>query len=99
MSKSYCDTQRVHTSSFLPPTFLTFLFFLTNSAGVGRTGTLIALYTQMQRLCSEQTVDIYTFVKQMRKDRNNMVQTEVSVLEVEFNDFIFTMLLNGVCTL
>ena len=68
-----------------------------NSAGVGRTGTLIALYTQMQRLRSEQTVDIYTFVKQMRKDRNNMVQTEVSVLEVEFNDFIFTMLLNGVC--
>lgn len=53
-----------------------------NSAGVGRTGTLIALYTQMQRLRVEQTADIYTFVKQMRKDRINMVQTEVSVLHM-----------------
>ena len=52
------------------------------SAGVGRTGTLIALYTQMQRLRTEKTADVYTFVKQMRKDRVNMVQTEVGVLHI-----------------
>ncbi|XP_044137653.1 receptor-type tyrosine-protein phosphatase H [Bufo gargarizans] len=46
------------------------------SAGVGRTGTLIALDYLMQQIEKEQCIGIYSFVEKMRIHRNLMVQTE-----------------------
>ena len=47
------------------------------SAGVGRTGTFITLFTQLQRIRAERSVDIFGFVRSMRRRRCYMVQTEV----------------------
>ena len=49
------------------------------SAGVGRSGTFITLHSQLQRIASEATIDIFPFVRQMRYRRCHMVQTEVCV--------------------
>ncbi|CAN9509093.1 unnamed protein product [Ophioblennius macclurei] len=46
------------------------------SAGVGRTGTIIALDVLLQQLESEQAVGINSFVHRMRLSRPYMVQTE-----------------------
>ncbi|KAM9816964.1 receptor-type tyrosine-protein phosphatase H-like [Neosynchiropus ocellatus] len=46
------------------------------SAGVGRTGTLIALDVLLQQLGQEKAVDIHGFVHKMRLRRPHMVQTE-----------------------
>lgn len=48
------------------------------SAGVGRTGTIIALDVLLQQLLEEKGVDINAFVHKMRMRRPFMVQTEVS---------------------
>lgn len=53
------------------------LCFIVSSAGVGRTGTFIAidhLITQIER---ENTVDVYGIVHDLRMNRPLMVQTEV----------------------
>ncbi|KAM4703068.1 receptor-type tyrosine-protein phosphatase H [Rhinophrynus dorsalis] len=46
------------------------------SAGVGRTGTLIALDYLMQMMEKQQCIGIYGFVEKMRMNRPLMVQTE-----------------------
>ncbi|XP_074429313.1 receptor-type tyrosine-protein phosphatase beta isoform X3 [Larus michahellis] len=46
------------------------------SAGVGRTGTFIALDRILQQLDSKDTVDIYAAVHDLRLHRVHMVQTE-----------------------
>ncbi|XP_049739843.1 receptor-type tyrosine-protein phosphatase beta isoform X2 [Elephas maximus indicus] len=46
------------------------------SAGVGRTGTFIALDRILQQLDSKDTVDIYGAVNDLRLHRAHMVQTE-----------------------
>ena len=51
------------------------MFF--HSAGVGRTGTFIAVDAMMQRLKEKDDLDIYTFVTQMRTKRTFMVQNMV----------------------
>ena len=47
------------------------------SAGVGRTGTFITLDVLLQKIKEEQCLNVYEFVKQLRKGRCQMVQTEV----------------------
>ena len=53
------------------------IYFPPSSAGVGRTGTFIAVDAMMQRLKQKDDVDIYNFVTQMRTKRTFMVQNLV----------------------
>lgn len=48
------------------------------SAGVGRTGTFIAIDRLIQQMEMENTVDVYGVVYDLRMHRPLMVQTEVS---------------------
>ncbi|XP_046546230.1 multiple epidermal growth factor-like domains protein 6 isoform X2 [Haliotis rubra] len=50
------------------------------SAGVGRTGTFIALEALMERARREGVVDVHEFVLKMRADRVSMVQTKEQYL-------------------
>ncbi|XP_022109752.1 receptor-type tyrosine-protein phosphatase kappa-like isoform X2 [Acanthaster planci] len=45
------------------------------SAGVGRTGTFIALDVMLKQMQKEEQVDVFGFVYQMRQNRIKMVQT------------------------
>ncbi|CAF4970384.1 unnamed protein product, partial [Rotaria socialis] len=45
------------------------------TAGVGRTGTYIAIDAMIDKIKQEGKIDIYDFVLQMRRERNLMVQT------------------------
>ena len=53
----------------------TFCFFY--SAGVGRTGTLIAIDIALSQASKEKQVDIPKIIVDMRKQRMKMVQTVV----------------------
>ena len=50
------------------------------SAGVGRTGTFITLFNQLRRIDNEKNVNVFNFVRSMRRNRCCMVQTEVSMM-------------------
>ena len=50
-----------------------YLFF--SSAGVGRTGTYIAIDAMIDKIKQEGKIDIYNFAVQMRRERHLMVQT------------------------
>ena len=50
------------------------------SAGVGRTGTLISIATMMEMIAEREEINVFSFVMQMRANRNHMVQTEVGQL-------------------
>ncbi|XP_066925489.1 receptor-type tyrosine-protein phosphatase F-like isoform X2 [Clytia hemisphaerica] len=60
------------------------------SAGVGRTGTFIAIETGLRQIEHDQTVDIYGTVCRMRMQRNFMVQIEGQY------KFIYVSLLDSV---
>jgi len=49
-------------------------------AGVGRTGTFIAIETGLRQIEHDQTVDIYGTVCRMRMQRNFMVQIEAQYI-------------------
>ena len=50
------------------------------SAGVGRTGTFIALDMMVQAVHTDQTIDIYGCVRKLRSQRVHMVQSLVSCI-------------------
>lgn len=54
-----------------------YLFYIIHSAGVGRTGTLIATDILIQAANAGKNIDVYSTVEELRKQRMNMVQTEV----------------------
>ena len=49
-----------------------------NSAGIGRSGTFIALDILMRSIEVDQKVNVLQTVLSMRKERPGMVQTEVT---------------------
>ena len=49
------------------------------SAGVGRTGTYIAIEMALEKIKNEGVVDISNIIVKMRQQRMKMVQTVVSV--------------------
>ena len=51
-----------------------------HSAGVGRTGTFISIYSLADMMRETGKVDIFEFISQMREDRILMVQTRVSMM-------------------
>ena len=55
------------------------------SAGVGRTGVFITLFNQLRRVTNERNLNVLDFIRSMRHNRNQMVQTEVSVQEIPFS--------------
>ncbi|XP_046545453.1 receptor-type tyrosine-protein phosphatase epsilon-like, partial [Haliotis rubra] len=46
------------------------------SAGIGRTGTYIALDYLLDRALSDRKVDVFRFACDMRRQRRNMIQTK-----------------------
>ncbi|KAF5281937.1 hypothetical protein FQA39_LY00461 [Lamprigera yunnana] len=52
------------------------------SAGIGRTGTIIALDILLQTINENKDIDIFNTVLNLRKDRKNMVQTEKQYLYI-----------------
>ena len=48
------------------------------SAGIGRTGTFIALDSLLDQAKAERKVEVYRFVNSMRGERMEMVQTQAS---------------------
>ncbi|ESO87553.1 hypothetical protein LOTGIDRAFT_127558 [Lottia gigantea] len=50
------------------------------SAGIGRTGTYLALDYLIQQAQAENSVDIFSCVSQMRQERVNMVQTVIQYI-------------------
>ena len=58
------------------------------SAGIGRTGTFIALDALCENGQETGYVDIMEYVQRMRKDRMNMIQTKVSfIIKMYRSDF------------
>ena len=64
------------------------------SAGVGRTGTFIAVKTLIEKLHNWDSVDVPLVVRKLRLARNLMVQTEVSELNVESCNLLWEIALS-----
>ena len=56
------------------------ILFSVFSAGVGRTGTFIALDVMLERIPQTHDVNVYEYVQNMRTKRTYMVQTKVCCL-------------------
>ena len=66
--------------------------FVRHSAGIGRTGTYLALDILLTRAQHESEVDVFTCVWKLRQQRIHMVQTlvRIAVLPTPINDTTYT---------
>ena len=67
--------------------------FPSQSAGVGRTGTLITIDVELQRAEKDGHVDAFNYVKQLRQQRNYMVQTDTQY--VFLHDAVYEGIVSG----
>ena len=67
--------------------------YIVHSAGVGRTGTYIALDIMLQQVPKTNTVNVYECVRNMRAKRLFMVQTLVQLFGIVFTPYVT----NDVC--
>ena len=74
---------RVNKHTSLHPTTPTVVHC---SAGVGRTGTYIAIDILIQKLEKEGTTDVFNVVRNLRFQRRYMVQTVVSIYFITVSD-------------
>lgn len=70
---------RLHRSHIISQPDTCFLFCLYDSAGIGRTGTFIALDYLIQQAKETNCIDVVECVETLRRQRINMVQTMVCV--------------------
>ena len=70
--------------------FNKFLLLHHASAGVGRTGTLIAIDTLLEQVEKAKMVDVCGVITKMRHQRMKMVQTTVSVKNLKTTQTIYT---------
>lgn len=54
------------------------------SAGVGRSGTFIAIDAMLQRIAAEKSVDVFGYVMSLRQDRNIMVQVQEQYVFIHY---------------
>lgn len=64
------------------------------SAGIGRTGTFIALDALYRHGIKEGSINIVEYVHTMREDRMNMIQNLVSFNEK--NNFVYSMKIHNI---
>ena len=58
---------------------IAYMYFYVCSAGIGRTGTFIAIDHSIQQAKAEGTVDILSVTHKMREERMGMIQTKVHI--------------------
>lgn len=59
--------------------FIPIMYYTIFSAGIGRTGTFIALDALYRHGIQEGSINIVEYVHTMREDRMNMIQNLVSI--------------------
>ena len=60
-------------------------FYIFKSAGVGRSGTFILIDAQIEQINRKETVNVYGYLKEIRSQRNYLVQQEVRLLSKNAN--------------
>ena len=64
------------------------------SAGVGRTGTFIAIDVTLEQVDGEGVIDIPGIINRLRQQRMKMVQTEVSQ---HYNFIVLPSVIGSIC--
>ena len=64
------------------------------SAGVGRTGTFIAIDNILEQIEEQKVVDIPRTITKIRQRRMKMVQTQARLLDIHFLSIVITA---GIC--